>query len=95
MSDDYKPAQVTMNNEEDPFIRNLNELIEVLQDLVAEHPKAGNVGVQVEEDWEPCNECSDAKLVNHCVDFKTQIEYHPTGSSGYERSGCIIIKGGE
>ena len=92
---DERPSQVTMHSDKDPFIRNLNELIEVLKDLVKEHPEAGNVGVQVEEDWISCHECSDEKLANHCVDFKTQIEYHPTGSNGYERSGCIIIRGGE
>mgnify|MGYP003652649967 CR=1 FL=1 len=85
---------------EDPFIRNLNEFIKVLQNLVAEHPKAGNVGVQVrvhmpEQAVQNLDFSVLQQLANHCVGFKTQIEYHPTGSSGYERSGCIIIRGGE
>jgi len=94
-NEDYKPAQVTMNNEEDPFIGSLNELIEVLKDLVRLHPEAGNEGVRVEEDWEACDACEAVKLTNHWVQMKTDINYHPSGSSGYERSGCIIIKGSE
>ena len=33
MSEDYKPSQVTMNNEDEPLITTLNELIEVLARL--------------------------------------------------------------
>lgn len=88
-------GEVIMHSDKDPFIRNLNELIQVLQVLVKEHPEAGNVGVQVLEEWEACDECSDQQLANHCVDFKTQIIYNPTGSHGHERSGCVIIRGGE
>ena len=95
LEEDWGPSQVTMHNEDDPLIGSLNELIEVLQDLVKQHPEAGNVGVQVEEDWISCHECSDEKLANHCVDFKRYIVYNPTGSNGYERSGCVIIRGGE
>ena len=92
---DERPSQVTMHNDSDPDIIDLNEFIQVLQDLVKEHPEAGNVVVQVQEEWEACDECIDEKLANHCVDLKTQIEYHPTGSNGYEQNGCIIIRGGE
>ena len=93
--EDYKPAQVTMHNEDDPFIGSVNELIEVLQDLVRLNPEAGNEGVRVEEDWDPCDDCEGVKLTNHWVQMKTDILYHPSGSSGYERSGCVIIRGGE
>ena len=95
MSEDYKPSQVTMNNEEDPLITTLNELIEVLQDLVRLNPEAGNESVRVEEDWDACDACEAVKLTNHWVGVKANIFYHPSGSSGYERSGCVIIKGGE
>jgi len=93
--EDYRPSEIIMHSDKDPFIRNLNELIELLLVLVKEHPEAGNVGVQVLEEWEACDECSDQQLANHCVDFKTQIIYNPTGSHGHERSGCVIIRGGE
>tara|TARA_R110000751_G_scaffold45935_6_gene103799 strand:+ start:15 stop:308 length:294 start_codon:yes stop_codon:yes gene_type:complete len=94
-ANDYKPAQVTMNNDEDPFIGSLNELIMELQDLVAEHPEAGDEDVRVVEDWDACDACEAVKLTNHWVGVKANIFYHPSGSSGYERSGCVIIKGGE
>ena len=95
-----KPSQITMVHKkdlpwEDPFIGSLNELIEVLQDLVTQYPEAGKEGVRIEENWKACDKCSDLKLTNHWIHSKTCIDYHPSGSSGYEQSGCIIPRGGE